>query len=217
MEVDQNYRRLYSYVEVIMALVRSFFEGDWDAAVRWDTLALVPTNQIAPDLSERENDLMWEVTRRDAFEACIYRMVEFQSTADSTMALGMNTYTALLKEGLGKEPLKGRKREFALVAPVVVYTGSEPWTAVTDLDELTPEWPEALPGTVRYGQRMRYLLQSAQHQEGGRSFAAESGGRDVPHRGLGEPEEVEEHDGLDGCGIGACGERAVDGGHAGVV
>ena len=85
-------------------------------------------------------------------------MLEFQSGVDSAMAVRINTYTAMLIEEDWQRRNRGQPWRVPTVLPVVVYTGSAPWTAGS---ELVPEWPQELRVLAQYGQRLSYLLVAA--------------------------------------------------------
>ena len=85
--------------------------------------------------------------------------LEFQSSPDSTMALRMEAYVALLRQETIAEggPRAGRRLPRAL--PVAVYTGRRRWRPET-LGELTAPTPA---GWSRWQARFEFLLVSAQN------------------------------------------------------
>ena len=109
-------------------------------------------------MKQRHGDLMWRVPRRrdasDDVPANLIVAAEFQSTVDKNMARRMRDYRRMLRESLQrgargvtlarKSPSVRRDGEDApAVLPLLVYNGSERWTAPGAVTEL-PAWsPEA--------------------------------------------------------------------------
>ena len=62
---DGAYKRMFGLSEMVVHLAEAYLLGDWQAAVRWETLELFPTEHVGPKLERRENDLVWRVRRRD--------------------------------------------------------------------------------------------------------------------------------------------------------
>ena len=95
-------------------------------------------------MKQRHGDLMWRVPRRrdasDDVPANLIVAAEFQSTVDKNMARRMRDYRRMLRES----PSVRRDGEDApAVLPLLVYNGSERWTAPGAVTEL-PAWsPEA--------------------------------------------------------------------------
>ena len=157
---DGSYKRLFSHRAMIAALAETYLDGDWANAVRWETLKPWATNTVSPGGVQRHNDLVLRVSRKDGSDLYILLMLEFQRRVDRRMIFRMNIYVAHLLEALWTFT-KRRPRKLPKVAPVVVYTGREPWTAPTSLAELTPEWPAPLEAMDECDQRMRFLVVSA--------------------------------------------------------
>ena len=157
-QYDGAYKRVFSFREVIEHFAKAYLRGDWQAAVLWETLELCPTEHVSPEFERRDNDLVWRVSRRDGSGLYIYLMLEFQSGVDRGMAVRINRYMAMLIEDDWLRRDKGQRWRVPTVLPVVVYTGSAPWTAGL---ELVPEWPQELRALEEYGQRLRYLLVEA--------------------------------------------------------
>ena len=159
MKFDRSYKRLFSSQKLVRHMAEAYLYGDWTADVRWDTLTDSATCTVSPGGIQRENDMVWKVNRRDGSEVLIFLMIEFQSTVEKDMILRMNIYSAMLLWSQCKR-IRGRL-ELPKVAPVVVYTGTAPWTAATALAEVTPKWPRSLEPMGVCDQTMQYVLVSA--------------------------------------------------------
>ena len=181
---DATYKMLYSKRHMVAELLRGFLPGGVSVCFDFDTLERLPASHVGPALERREGDLMWRLRARGApAEGWVHVLVllEFQSGVDRSMALRLLTYTGLaLEEFLRSEKRDGgkvqagemaRSREDArsggesrpltpvtplpLVIPFVVYNGSPPWTAPTDVSKLAPP---ASPALEQLQPRNRYVL-----------------------------------------------------------
>ncbi|WP_267880978.1 Rpn family recombination-promoting nuclease/putative transposase, partial [Ferrovum myxofaciens] len=82
-------------------------------------------------------------------------LIEFQSTVDKYMALRMMVYMGLLYQDLIKQGMVLSDGRLPPVLPIVLYNGSQRWTAVTDVFDLIP----SVPGLVeQFKPRAKYLL-----------------------------------------------------------
>jgi hypothetical protein len=81
--------------------------------------------------------------------------VEFQSTVYRYMAVQLMTYVGLLYEGLIRSRQFGPTGDLAPVVPIVLYNGSDRWTAAQDIATLVAEAPGEL---AVYRPRLRYVL-----------------------------------------------------------
>ena len=109
---------------------------------RWGTsIADVPASSTE-HLDRRHADMLWRV--RAAGNGWVYLLVllEFQSTVDRRMALRMVDYSVRIMNALGL------RDEYPLTIPVVVYNGTRPWTAPTDVRGLLGPVPDPLVGVV---------------------------------------------------------------------
>ena len=85
----------------------------------------------------------------------LYLLIEFQSSVDQYMALRMMVYGGLLYQDLVKRGEVLADGRLPPVLPIVLYNGSQRWSAVTDVFELIPP----VPGLVeQFKPRLKYLL-----------------------------------------------------------
>jgi hypothetical protein len=81
--------------------------------------------------------------------------MEFQSSVDKYMALRMMVYIGLLYQDLIKRGEVLEDGRLPPILPIVLYNGSQKWTAVTNISELIP----VVPGLVsQFSPSLRYLL-----------------------------------------------------------
>ena len=113
-----------------------------------------------PRMKQRQGDMMWRVPRRrdaiDGTPADLIAVVEFQSTVNSDMARRMREYCQMARENPavrrpGKEP--------PAQLPLVVYNGSERWTAPGAVPDLSA-WSAAARLTLAPVQHWDYVLMS---------------------------------------------------------
>ena len=113
-----------------------------------------------PRMKQRQGDMMWRVPRRrdaiDGTPADLIAVVEFQSTVNSDMARRMREYCHMAHENPavrrpGKEP--------PAQLPLVVYNGSERWTAQGAVADLSA-WSAAARLTLAPVQHWDYVLMS---------------------------------------------------------
>ena len=92
-----------------------------------------------PRFKQRHGDMMWRVPRRrgasDDAPASLVVVAEFQSTVDQDMALRMRDYRRMLHES---PAVRRHGKGPAATLPLVVYNGSERWTAPGAVAELPP-------------------------------------------------------------------------------
>jgi hypothetical protein len=85
----------------------------------------------------------------------LYLLIEFQSSVDKYMALRMMVYTGLLYQDLIKRGDVLEDGRLPPILPIVLYNGSQRWTAATEVADLIP----AVPGLVeQFKPKLRYLL-----------------------------------------------------------
>ena len=93
---DSIYKRLYAFPSMVEDLLRSLFP---DAALGADyrTLEKLPADHVGDAFQQRRGDTAWRVrTRAAGGWLHVLVLLEFQSSADSAMALRVLEYTALL-------------------------------------------------------------------------------------------------------------------------
>ena len=157
-DYDASYKRMFAFPEMVRALARGYLPGDWDAAVRWDTLELRPPHLVGSTLDKRENDLLWRLTHREGSEMHLYLMIESQPAVDLDLAVRLNSYLALFTANHWAHRASDKPWRVPTVAPIVLYFGNRPWNAAVEVSTQR-EWP--LEEGEGYGQRTKYALVSA--------------------------------------------------------
>ena len=125
----------------------------------FSTLKSHSGNYITPLFEEKIEDVVWsvEVTWEGVTQRVfLYILLEFQSSVDRTMPIRLLHYAACFYSELLKQKVITPGQGLPPVFPVVLYNGSERWTAPLDIFEMiTPEPPDFLQ---IYQPHLRYYL-----------------------------------------------------------
>ncbi|CAD5269072.1 MULTISPECIES: Rpn family recombination-promoting nuclease/putative transposase [Halomonadaceae] len=156
---DTGYKELFSYPEFVQQLVEGFAPAEIARLMDFSTLKSQSGNYITPLFEEKIEDVVWSVNvnwQGVTQEVYLYILLEFQSSVDRTMPVRLMHYAACFYSELLKQKVITPGKGLPPVFPVVLYNGSERWTASLDLyDMIMPEPPGLLQV---YQPRMRYYL-----------------------------------------------------------
>src|SRR5262245_44401596 len=86
---DHPYKLAFAPPQVVRELLQVFVGGDWLAEVDFDTLERVSEGYISDDLRARADDIVWRVRCGSRH---VYVLIEFQSRADTFMAVRVLAY-----------------------------------------------------------------------------------------------------------------------------
>ena len=151
---DSSYKFLFSNPEFVRDLIIGFIPDDWLQTLDYETLEKVPGSYITDDFKQREDDIVWRVKVGGEW-VYLYLLIEFQSSVDKYMALRMMVYVGLLYQDLVKRGEVLDDGRLPPILPIVLYNGSQRWTAATDISDLIP----AVPGLVaEFKPHLKYLL-----------------------------------------------------------
>ena len=168
---DENYKRLFASPLMVQDVLRACLPAHRLAAADLSSLGELSPEYVSDELRTRHGDTVWHLRlgRRRAF---LLVLLEFQAQDDRWMALRILTYTGLLLLELARnQPPEVAGERLPAVLPVVLYNGTEPWTAAPDMGSLiTPVGPWLAP----YQPAQRYYLIDLQR------VAAD----DLPYRNL---------------------------------
>ena len=131
-----------------------FIADDWLHTLDYSTLEKVPGSYVSDDFKQREDDIVWRVKVGGEW-VYLYILIEFQSTIDKYMALRMMVYIGLLYQDLIKQGKALPDGRLPALLPIVLYNGSQKWTAATNVADLIP----AVPGLMaEFKPSLKYLL-----------------------------------------------------------
>ena len=151
---DAAYKKLFSHAEMVASLINDFVPEEFIADLDFSTLERCSGSYVTDDIRERHDDIVWRVLWKEKW-IYIYILLEFQRRPDKWMAVRVLNYITLLWQDLiNTKKLKGNDL-LPPVFPIVLYNGSEKWTAAVELSDLM------LPITgplAAYQPRQKYFL-----------------------------------------------------------
>ena len=151
---DSSYKTLFSAPELVRDLIMGFVPDAWLHSLDYSTLEIVPGSYVTEDFRSRASDIVWRVKVGGEW-VYLYLLIEFQSTVDKYMALRMMVYQGLLYQDLIKQGRALSDGRLPPILPIVLYNGSQRWTAATDVFDLIPP----VPGLVeQFKLKAKYLL-----------------------------------------------------------
>ncbi len=151
---DSSYKFLFSNPELVRDLIMGFIPDDWLHTLDYSTLEKVSGSYVSDDFKQREDDIVWRVKVGGEW-VYLYILIEFQSTVDKYMALRMMVYIGLLYQDLIKQGNALPDGRLPPILPIVLYNGSQKWTAATNVSDLIP----AVPGLMaEFKPSLKYLL-----------------------------------------------------------
>ena len=125
-------------------------------------------------LEQRHGDMIWRVpfkagTLANGERPYLLVLLEFQSTVDRTMAWRMRNYGAMLCERLVADGTAEREGGLPWILPIVLYNGSERWTAMNPATALVPAPSDTVRQALAAYQPGGYVLFSLEQllAEGG--------------------------------------------------
>ena len=156
---DTGYKELFSHPEFVQQLLEGFAPPQISQLMDFSTLRNHSGHYITPLFEERFEDVVWsvEITWEGVTQRVyLYILLEFQSRVDRTMPIRLMHYVACFYDHLLKDGTTTPSRGLPPILPIVLYNGSERWTAQQDIfGMIRPEPPEFLQV---YQPRLRYYL-----------------------------------------------------------
>jgi hypothetical protein len=143
---DSLDHRSFSDPAIVAQLLHEFAPAPWLATLDLDRMQRLNTKFHANTGERRESDLIWRIPRRDAGDAYVMLLLEFQSTIDPWMALRLLVYAGLLWQHLIREQQLLPDGRLPPILPIVLYNSDPRWRAPLDLRDLiglpdaSPRW-----------------------------------------------------------------------------
>jgi hypothetical protein len=152
---DSAYRRLFAHRDLMADMIRLYVNPHLEDRLDPATLKRCNGTYVTADLRERRSDLVWLIRAKDERWFYIYLLLEFQSRVDRFMAVRLLGYIALLWQDLIAQKQIMPDGHLPPVLPLVLHSGSSPWTAPRTMTELitTP-----LPALAPMQPAFSYLL-----------------------------------------------------------
>jgi len=144
---DTRYTELFSNPIFVQRLFENFVQEDFARELDFLEMAPYKTKFVTDAYTHRESDVIWKVSFRGK-NLYIILLIEFQSTVDKRIPIRLFHYIAGLYDSLPSPP---RGERYPAVFPIVLYNGSERWTARTNIAELIePSIPPDYIPNLRY-------------------------------------------------------------------
>ncbi len=132
---DSFFKLCFSHRGIVADFLRGFVPEPWVEGLDLTTLQLEETRRVTAELRQRESDRLWSVESRRKGRPRVFLHVEFQSEADSLMALRMVTCQVGLYNGLlAEKRINGSA--LPLVHSCMIYSGDGAWGPARDLGGL---------------------------------------------------------------------------------
>lgn len=151
---DMLYKQLFGHPEMVRDLLAGFVSAEWAGSLDVGIFERVNASYATERGKERHDDIVWRAKIGGDW-VYVYLLLEFQARSDPWMALRMQVYVGLLCQDLVAQHRLTRYGKLPPVLPIVLYHGSKPWRASTDLAQLMLPPPE---GLERFQPSQRYLL-----------------------------------------------------------
>ena len=142
MNHDAAHKYIHGLPEVAADLLR-LVAGDWVDELDLNTLEDRSAEFLDDAHRKRQGDLAFSVRLRrgrlgDGRRPYLLVLLEFQSEVDRLMAKRVREYAEMLLQRVARSGAAEREGGLPWVLPVVVYNGSEPWTAAGQATDLAP-------------------------------------------------------------------------------
>ena len=141
MDHDAAHKYIHGLPEVAADLLR-LVAPDWVDELDLSSLEDRSSEYLDAAHRKRLGDMAWRVNfrrgRRRGRAPYVLVLVEFQSEVDERMARRMREYAEMLLDQVARSGAAAREGGLPWVLPLVVYNGSEPWTAAGRASDLAP-------------------------------------------------------------------------------
>ena len=159
---DAAYKAMYRHPQAIRDLCRYLVPPHGPlgpetlAALDLCTVEKLPAEWVTADFRRRHGDQVWRIRWREAGEgvgagAWVLLLLEFQSRADTDMALRVLGYVVELYRDLEAQGVVPPGTRRPPVLPVVIHNGESPWGAPVEVADLIalPEVPAQVRRDLR--------------------------------------------------------------------
>ena len=159
MDHDTAHKYIYSLPEVVADLLRLVAPGWVDEL---DIATLTDRSSEFLDAAHRKRmaDMVWRASFRRGRPRVLV-LLEFQSKVDRGMAERVREYSGMLLGRVARSNAPAAEGVLPWLLPVVVYNGSEPWTAAGRDTDMAPLPSEGIAHDLAPLQPQAYRLLSA--------------------------------------------------------
>lgn len=137
-EHDKGYKNIFSKKHNFLHFLKKYIKADWVSNIDEKDLVPINTTFIDEEYQNKESDIIYKIKFKDS-EIIFYILLELQSTVDQIMPFRLLKYmTELMKREFDNTPKNEREAtnyRLPAVVPVILYNGSDNWTAVKSFKE----------------------------------------------------------------------------------
>jgi len=160
---DLLFKHAFSAPRQAVPVLQKMLPAPLVQALDWSTLKREGTEWVDKHLTQRRNDIIYQIQTRDSGEpALLYVLFEHQSSVRKFMAWRMLGYVARLGEWyLQAHP---EAKYLPLIIPTVVYHGMAEWHEPLTIRELYPPQVRDTEEFTGYAVNLRYALRDLQRE-----------------------------------------------------
>lgn len=133
---DKSLKELFSQPELVKDFLQRFVDEEFIKDIDFSRVEKKNTSYVAKTFKNKHADLVLKVNMINGKCAYLYLLFEFQSTVDKLMPMRILSYMLLLYEDLIKQKEIPADEPLPPVFPLVLYTGTETYTAATKIEDL---------------------------------------------------------------------------------
>lgn len=142
---DKGYKGLLSKTHHFMHFLTKYIDADWVKTINENDLTLIDKTFIDADFKQTESDVIYKLKLKDR-EIIFYILLELQSSVDFTIPFRLLRYmTALLRRefrNTSENERKSKDYRLPAVVPIILYNGSDNWSAVRSFKEYLQGYEE---------------------------------------------------------------------------
>ena len=129
---DGAYKLLFSHKSIFHQFLTRFVDKEIFKNLKVDDLQLINHSFVFDNFKRREADIIYRV-KVEQQDMYIYVITEFQSRVDKSIPVRLLLYICMLYDLMLRN---GHKGNLPIVFPIVLYTGTKPWTISNNINEL---------------------------------------------------------------------------------
>jgi predicted transposase/invertase (TIGR01784 family) len=137
---DLGYRGILSNKDEFLYFLKTRIAKPWTHDISVDDMERVDTSYITKEYREIDSDIIYKLKMNDK-DVYLYVLLELQSEVDFTMPFRLLRYMVELLNDVFKNTDKNirERKDFSLpaIVPIVLYNGSDNWTAARSYREYT--------------------------------------------------------------------------------
>jgi len=140
---DSAFKKIFSDKNISFQFIKAFVPELSGLDIEMDDLFLEETTFTDPNLSDKEDDILYRLRYRGK-EIYVYILMEHQSSVDYLMPYRILVYMTRIWERYVNNAKDKRKKGFKLppIIPIVFYDGVRRWTAEIEFEKKVDDYVE---------------------------------------------------------------------------